>query len=195
MALLARHPDEDLIKVLEHATYGQDDGFDVYQWADAAAGISGIFSQLQQITPHASWSKLWAGAGLPPPPALTAPSIKLEQHLAAVATRRRSSGVRVATALHGGNLDLLRLCFEELPAWAEDPRVAALAGADLVWVDSYSRVDDVPLAPHQWCSRLEGMEELADKTETEVRKALDTARARAVERPHRRGASPLRDRP
>jgi hypothetical protein len=162
---LQAHPDAALSAILEQSTYGPSDGVEVHEWALAALGASGLFSQLQQITPQAGWLKLWAAAGPSAPESLTRPTIRLEPAVAR--TRRRLSGVKVGTDLHGGNLDLLRLCLGELPAWSEQQHAGAHASCDLVYVDSFSRIEDVPLREGQWCSRLEFMHTLADKAETE----------------------------
>ena len=165
LQLLQAHPDAALSAILEQSTYGPSDGVEVHEWALAALGASGLFSQLQQITPQAGWLKLWAAAGPSAPESLTRPTIRLEPAVAR--TRRRLSGVKVGTDLHGGNLDLLRLCLGELPAWSEQQHAGAHASCDLVYVDSFSRIEDVPLREGQWCSRLEFMHTLADKAETE----------------------------
>ena len=111
LQLLQAHPDAALSAILEQSTYGPSDGVEVHEWALAALGASGLFSQLQQITPQAGWLKLWAAAGPSAPESLTRPTIRLEPAVAR--TRRRLSGVKVGTDLHGGNLDLLRLCLGE----------------------------------------------------------------------------------
>ena len=165
LQLLQAHPDAPLSAILEQSTYGPSDGVEVHEWALAALGASGLFSQLQQITPQAGWLKLWAAAGQPAPESLTRPTIRLEPAVAR--TRRRLLGVKVGTDLHRGNLDLLRLCLGELPAWSEQQHAGAHASCDLVYVDSFSQSEDVPLREGQWCSRLELMHTLADKAETE----------------------------
>ena len=190
LALLDRHPDEALSELLQSRDYTVAEGNEVHAWALEASSSSnaGLYSQLVQIMPKASFASVWAATGLTPPCSLTAPTLALGSRRrggfggagggcgGACSSTGGSPVVRVLTSWHEGNLDLLRLSLASLPGWREVTNKRQ--GCEVVWTDAYARLETATAAaaaqvggdhgPPPAASRLGGMKQLADKIETEA---------------------------
>ena len=190
LALLGRHPDEALSELLQSRDYTVTEGNEVHAWALEASSSSnaGLYSQLVQIMPKASFASVWAATGLAPPCSLTAPTLALGSRRrggfggagggcgGACSSTGGSPVVRVLTSWHEGNLDLLRLSLASLPGWREVTNKRQ--GCEVVWTDAYARLETATAAaaaqvggdhgPPPAASRLGGMKQLADKIETEA---------------------------
>ena len=168
LKLLEVYPDDDVTSTLAARGWDEAQGQEICRWVEEvslSADCRVKFAQLRMAMPEAGWGLLWSAAGSPPPPFLLTPTVPL-----AVRAIGRRVGACVHTGLHGGNLELLRLCVSSLPDWQEECSNAAASrrACDIVWVDACSRIRPGMLWAGQMVSCLDGVRELSDKVETEL---------------------------
>eukprot|EP00966_Prymnesium_polylepis_P152443 3521294-Prymnesium_polylepis.1 len=121
--------------------------------------------------PATTWVQAYAAAAAPPPDGLMTRLrtwvVEGETSQAERGFSRGGLAPSVWTALHGGNLDLVRLCISARADWAEERRASAPLGRQckVVWVDNArsapadaaSRALPCALGDGQLLSRLDGM--------------------------------------